>query len=174
MKGVRVPAAILALVVAIVLPLTKTSEGRVHHTYLDPVGIPTLCDGHTGADVHMGDVKTDAQCDDILMADLAKHDDAIGQCVDLATLTPGQHAAFLDTAFNLGAATFCGSGMAKAINAGHPEQACRMLPLYSCVKVKPGTGDSSGVCSNDKRDHHVLGGLLKRRQRAQVICEATS
>lgn len=170
----RVAAAIGAAVLAIVMPLTMSSEGRILKTYRDPVGIATNCDGHTGPDVVVGQVKTNAECDAILMDDLAKHDAAIGQCVDLATLTPGQHAAFLDAAFNLGAATFCGSGMAKAINAGHPEQACRLLPLYSCVKVAPGAGDRDGVCYDAKLSHRVLKGLATRRAREQVICEAKS
>lgn len=170
----RVPAAIAAAVLAIVIPLTTSSEGRVLKTYRDPVGIPTNCDGHTGADVHMGQVKTAAECDDELMGDLAAHDAAIGQCVDLSTLTPAQHAANLDAAFNLGAAAWCDSRMAKLIRAGHPEQACDALPLYSCVKVAPGTGDSAGVCGTSKRDHHVLAGLLKRRTREQSICKAKS
>ena len=62
--------AIAAAVIAIT-PFTMGEEGTVYKAYRDPVGKPTICNGHTKG-VKMGDVATEAQCQAYLREDLTE------------------------------------------------------------------------------------------------------
>lgn len=145
-------AAVGGSVAALVISCVTYFEGTKPQTYRDPVGIPTVCMGHTGPDVAMGQTRTLAECEDILAADLFKHDSDIRRCVDVDKLTDGQHAAFLSFAFNVGAAKFCASTMARLIRQERPELACRELLRW--------------VYAGGKQ----LAGLVKRRQAEFRMC----
>ena len=60
-----------ALVLALAAPVVAYFEGYVPTTYADPIGIPTICYGHTGADVVAGRVASRAECETLLHGDLA-------------------------------------------------------------------------------------------------------
>ena len=47
-------------------------EGTENTAYLDPVGIPTVCTGHTGAEVRAGERLSDERCDALLKEDLGE------------------------------------------------------------------------------------------------------
>src|SRR3546814_3539221 len=55
----RIAAAGLGAALALVVQF----EGKVNRAYLDPVGKPTICYGHTGPEVHLSMVATDEQCE---------------------------------------------------------------------------------------------------------------
>lgn len=47
-------------------------EGRRYVAYRDVVGVLTVCDGHTGADIILGKRYSEAECDALLKSDLQK------------------------------------------------------------------------------------------------------
>jgi lysozyme len=113
--GGRFAAAVLALAI----PLVSAFEGYVPHTYADPVGIPTACYGHTGADVTPGRTYSDAECAALLRGDLGEAYEMVRECIHVP-LTPGQAAALTSAAYNVGPSIVCGSTLGRMANAGKP------------------------------------------------------
>jgi lysozyme len=148
-------AGILAIVAACAAaaPLTMRSEGEVRHGYKDPVGIVTVCDGHTGAGAVLGATYTHAQCQALLQRDLLKAGEGIAPCIKVP-LSTQTRAAFTDFALNVGAGAYCRSSMARLVNAGDVAGACRQLSLWT------------------KAGGRVLPGLVTRRAAERAQCEA--
>lgn len=141
-------AAIIALASAYsIIP----SEGLRQNAYRDPVGIPTICYGHTG-DVKLGDRKTLDECKDILQGDALKHYEGVKACIK-PEMTVGQAAGFTSFAFNVGVAKFCGSTIAKKANAGDMAGACAELSRWVYAGGQ------------------VLPGLVERRKKERALCE---
>lgn len=121
------------------VPLVIFFEGSKQQAYLDPVSIPTICHGHTGQDVKMGQTATMDQCDALMVQDLLKANQAINGCIK-TPLGDNQRAAFASFTFNVGGAKFCASTAAKKLNAGDLVGACNELPkwVYAGGQVLPG------------------------------------
>lgn len=147
----KLAARIGAGAVALVVPLVMYYEGTVQRTYKDPINKLTACVGHTGPELRMGQTFSRQQCADLLDSDLLKHADAI-DCID-RELTPGQTAAFLSFAFNVGESKFCASTLARKANAGDMAGACAELSRWTYAGGKQ------------------LAGLVKRRAAERAICE---
>jgi lysozyme len=107
-----VAAGVLTIAGAVVAPF----EGRSLVAYLDPVGIPTICEGVT-AGVQLGDTATDAECDEALQHELVTHLAGIEACID-GYLTPNQWAAVLSWTYNVGVGAACKSTLVQKINQG--------------------------------------------------------
>lgn len=112
--------AALAVIGAAGWSLTTQSEGLRFKTYRDPVGIPTVCYGHTGPDVRMGQVYTQAQCDTILIADIKTHQPVFlpgnrRNCIGNVPITLNQRDALTDFTINVGTGRFCKSGIARRL-----------------------------------------------------------
>jgi lysozyme len=149
----RLAGALGAACAALAIGCVQHFEGRRHEVYLDPVAIPTVCDGITGRDVRLGDApRTDAQCDDLLVQRLQAIDAAIEPCVH-RPMTPGEHAAFLSFSYNAGPQRFCHSTMVRKFNAGDAAGACAELSKW--IYAGP----------------NVLPGLVKRRAEERRMCE---
>lgn len=151
---------------AALLIFTPAQEGRVLTTYRDIGGVLTYCDGATES-AQWGKVYTHAECNAQLDRDLARHADGIKACLIpvWARLTVGQIIAFVDTAFNIGVAAFCGSSMARLANAGDVVGSCAALfawnGIVKNVRQKDGTVKPVKV---------PIKGLMLRRLRAIEIC----
>ena len=145
------------------IPLVGFYEGLKVRTYLDPIGIPTVCYGHTGKDVKLGQTYTLAQCEDMLAQDLIEANAVVDSCVR-APLTPNQRTAFVSFAFNVGRGSpghkdgFCvlksggPSTMLRLINSGKASEGCKQLPYWN------------------KAGGRELLGLTKRRSAEMAIC----
>lgn len=81
--------------------LVPVYEGLRLKTYLDPIGIPTDCFGHTGKDVVMGATNTLVQCNEKLYADLLTANKVVDSCVTVP-LNGNQRSAFVSFAYNVG------------------------------------------------------------------------
>ena len=147
----RLVAKIGAGAVAMVLPVVLLYEGTVHSTYKDPIGIVTVCTGHTGPELRMGQRYTKEQCETMLYGDLLKHADALN-CIK-TPLADNQKAAFLSFAFNVGSGAFCKSTLARKANAGDLMGACAELSRW--------------VMAGGRE----LPGLVKRRAAERQLCE---
>lgn len=95
-------------------------EGTVNAVYLDPVGIPTSCTGHTGPDTTaamVGQERSAAVCARLLAQDTASAQGAVGRCVK-EPVTQVQYDALVSLTFNIGNSAFCGSTLVRKLNAG--------------------------------------------------------
>ena len=143
-------AAIAALVV-----LIGGFEGVRHSPYRDPVGVLTVCYGHTGADVQQGRKYDEAECVAMLKHDIVKHAEAL-RCVK-TELDLKQQISFVSLAYNIGQTKFCGSSVVKKANAGDMMGACAAMSAWR-------NGCKKGVCT-------PLPGLVNRRAVERAICE---
>lgn len=132
------------------LTLTKSSENCKLAAYLDPVGIPTIGWGHTGPEVHLGLVWTQAQADAQLLADMAKVEANVRSVVTMP-LTQDQFAALCDFTFNVGCAAFDSSTLLKCLNRYDLEGALDEFAKWN---------KAGGV---------VLNGLIKRRDGERAL-----
>jgi lysozyme len=117
----------------------STNEGRVHKAYLDPVAIVTICDGHTGPEVALGQVKTDAQCDELLKQDAHFAEQGVKKYVK-ALITQDQFDALVDFTFNVGVANLASSTLVRKLNAGDCAGAAAEFPRWNRAqgRVLPG------------------------------------
>jgi lysozyme len=107
------------LVLALATPFVMKWEGKKNTTYLDVVGVPTVCYGQTGAMARIGATYSDAECKAALDAELWEYAQELDKCV-LRDVTPYQGAAILELGYNVGTPALCGSTMVRMINAGEP------------------------------------------------------
>ena len=128
-------------------------EGLRTAAYRDPVGIPTLCFGHT-AGVRMGDRRTPEECKALLVDDLLIYNDGVRRCVT-SFMTPSREAALTSFAFNVGTGAFCSSTLVKRLNAGDPGACDELLKWDRATKA--------GV-------KITLPGLTRRRQEERALC----
>lgn len=78
-------------------------EGRRNAAYLDSLGIPTIGVGHTGPEVHLGLVWSDALVDQTLDADIAEKTAQVSASLPwLDDLNEPRQAVLLQMAFQLG------------------------------------------------------------------------
>ncbi len=143
-----VKAAILATSIAI------PAEGLRLNSYLDQVGILTVCYGHTGADVVKGKNYSLAECRQHLNDDMMNALSIVDRCHP--NLPVKVLAAFGDATFNIGPKVACKSTASKYLDAGNLVAACNELPKWNKARV-------GGVLTE-------LAGLTKRREIERKLC----
>jgi lysozyme len=141
--------------VAIAFACAAGFEGLRTISYLDPVGIPTRCFGHTEG-VRLGQRSTEEECKELLVDDLLKYNDGVRSCVRV-TMSPSREAGLTSFAFNVGIGAFCGSTLVKRLNMGDPGACNELLKWTKATKA--------GV-------KITLPGLVRRRQEERRLCLA--
>lgn len=141
--------AAAAAAVGIALPVIKQWEGRELVPYRDIVNVLTWCDGETRGKAKP--VYTHAECDRITEAAAAEFETAIRPCLPEA-LPVKTRAAFISAAYNIGAAAFCRSSMARRAVAGDLLGACDALMMWT------------------KAGGRVVRGLVNRRTAERKLC----
>lgn len=124
-------------------------EGRELIGYLDPVGIPTVCYGHT-ATAKLGQVKTDAECQALLQQDLGAALDAVDK--HLPNIPAATRAALGSFVYNVGTGNFQSSTLLRKAKAGDLAGACNELPRWVYAKGQK------------------LNGLVRRREAERQLC----
>ncbi|WP_256943388.1 lysozyme [Achromobacter xylosoxidans] len=143
------------LVIAGVL-VAHFEPGKVRgKLYIDPVGVLTVCDGHTDPDIDPKRLYTDAVCDAWRDSDLAIADRAVRRLIT-APLNDWQRAAHIDFTYNLGAGNLGQSTMRRKFNAGDYAGGCAEFERW--VKGRQG-----GVLV-------TLPGLVSRREVDKWVC----
>lgn len=153
MKTAKQKAAVAALAAAIAAPC----EGLRQWAYQDPVGILTVCQGHTGADIEKGRKYSIAECDALLTSDMRKAVDLVDRCAPDAP--ESVLVAFSDAAYNMGATIACdtrNSTAARKLRVHSWRDACNELPKWDKARVV-------GVLV-------PLPGLTKRRLLERDVC----
>jgi lysozyme len=110
----RIAAGLLSLSALGALGIVA-HEGMQRVAYVDPVGVVTVCAGHT-ATARLGQVKTEAECAALLQADVKAAEGAIKRLVK-APITQAQFDALTSFVFNVGPTAFAQSTLLKKINA---------------------------------------------------------
>jgi lysozyme len=136
-----------------------TDEGWRLDVYLDSIGKPTVCAGHTGPEVRLGDVWTVDECVAVTIVDLNKH----GQRVINALKNPalGEFVAWATFDGNTGA--FLGSTARRLQNAGKRAEACLQLRRWVYVTV-------NGRKVDCRTAGKLCRGLPPRRERQLERC----
>lgn len=146
----KIPRKTIGAGFAAALSLVAYFEGERLAAYYDPVGIPTVCFGHT-ATAKIGQTKTREECRDLLAEDLYKSWAAVDRHAKVP-LTDGQRAAFSSFVYNVGEGAFASSTLLRKLNAGDYVGACNELPRWVYAK---------GI---------KLPGLVKRREAERQLC----
>lgn len=134
MLGGTVAGGIIALSMNFIEP----HEGRRHTTYVDPVGVPTVCVGHTLAAIP-GKTYSDEECDLLLLADTIPLVIGIGKLAE-RPLSDEQWVACTSLAFNIGLTAFRKSTLLRRINEGDEAGAAAEFERWRLAggKVLPG------------------------------------
>ncbi len=158
MTNVKTKLAGAALVAA--ATIVAFFEGERFPAYKDPVGIWTICYGHTGPEVKPGLVYSKAQCKLLLEKDLQIANETINACYP-ANLTPNERAALVSMAYNMGPGRMGGkdgmctlkSGATPTIrrlfNAGQHKAGCMQIRYWANPPLK---------------------GIIKRRAAEEALC----
>ena len=147
----KVIGALLAGAIALASPLLTLVEGRENRVYLDTGHVPTVCEGHTGSDVQLGDVWSDDMCDAAKRADMVIAAKAVQRHVRVP-LYEYEYAALISFVFNVGEGQFRTSTLLRKLNSEDYTGACNELPRW--------------VYDNGRR----LSGLVKRRVLERALC----
>lgn len=115
MSKARIAAGLL-VVSAAALSAIQLHEGVVQTAYLDPVGIPTICAGHTEG-VFLGQQRTLKECEAMLKEDVSYAGKAVARCTKV-DLTQEQYDALTSFVFNVGGSAYCTSTLVRKLNAG--------------------------------------------------------
>lgn len=129
-----------------------------YNKYLDPYkdigGIPTVCSGHTGKDVVMGQKWTPESCKEVLQKDLVKAGNGILQCVTVP-LNINQYNALTLFAYNVGVPSFCKSNtVLKPLNQGKYEEAAKGMYKWVYVDGKY----SKGLYNRRMKEYKIFHG----------------
>lgn len=110
----RIAAGLLSLSALGALGIVS-HEGMRRVAYVDPVGVVTVCAGHT-ATAKLGQVKTEAECAELLKQDV-KHAEAAVKRLVTVPITQPQFDSLVSFTFNVGETAFSKSTLLKKVNA---------------------------------------------------------
>lgn len=150
----KAAAGISAAAILLATPVIVRWEGEERVGYRDLAGVVTSCSGHTKTAV-LGKRYTAAECSAQLTSDVNEHAARIRACVPAGTPVEAQ-AAFLSLAFNIGTTAFCGSTVARRLNAGDLRGACDAMLMWAKARV-------AGKLV-------TIRGLLNRRESERALC----
>ena len=125
-------------------------EGYQPTAYRDPVGVPTICYGHT-ATARMGQTLSQERCTQLLQADLGHAFSAVDRRAQV-DLPPPTRAALASFVYNVGEGAFARSTLLRKLNAGDLRGACHELSRW--------------VYAGGRK----LNGLVKRRATERELC----
>ena len=143
--GVSLAAGAISIATAVV----SYYEGYKPSAYRDPVGIPTICYGHTKTAV-VGQALGPQECERLLREDLGEALAVVDQ--QLPNAPAMTRAALGSFVYNVGAGAFNGSTLLRKAKAGDWVGACNELPRWVYAKGRQ------------------LPGLVNRRAAERAVC----
>ncbi len=150
----KVMTACAGGVIAGALVLIPAYEGVRYEPYKDVAGVLTVCYGHTGSDIQLGKLYSDAECNALLHDDLTKVRRAVDPMIKVP-IDDNTRVAIYSFVYNVGPGAFSRSTMLRKLNAG----------------------DIAGACDEMKRWTYAGGkqwqGLINRRETERAICHGT-
>lgn len=113
-QRVAVAAGALVISAAGVTGIIK-HEGMVRTAYVDPVGVVTVCAGHTRT-AKLGQKLSAEQCERLLREDLSYAENAVRRLVRVP-VTQNQYDALISWTFNFGEGKLATSTLLRKVNA---------------------------------------------------------
>ena len=99
-------------------------EGNENATYVDIVGVNTVCGGITDPSIAIpGKTYSDSECRAMNAKEIEEHGERALACVNVA-LSQGEYEAYASLAYNIGTGGFCKSTLVRKLNAGDRPGAC--------------------------------------------------
>lgn len=131
-RAVAALAGATGVVALAIGSLIKPWEGRELKAYRDIVGVWTICDGETKG-VRPGMVKTDAECDAMLLARVENDFyRPLTKCIGRFAEAPiSWQASMLSLSYNIGTGAACGSTAARLARAGDYAGSCRAMTRFN-------------------------------------------
>jgi lysozyme len=117
--------------------------------------VPTIGWGHTGPEVRVGMVWTQAQADEALVKDIERVERAVEGCITVP-LTQQEFDACVSLAYNIGTGAFKASTLARMLNDSNYDGAAEQFLRWN------------------KQAGQVLAGLTRRREEERELFEATA
>ena len=130
---VRAFAAVLALSASGLL-FIKSNESTENTPYLDSVGIPTVCTGHTGR-VDMSRYYTDKECNELLAKDTHWAVDTVRKAIRVP-LYQSQFDTLVDFCFQYGARACRTSTLVALVNRGEDRLAAEQFARWKFAQGK--------------------------------------
>lgn len=124
-----------------------------------PGDVPTLGFGSTEG-VKPGDTITPPKALARALQDVSKYETALKRCVTVP-LHQHEYDAYVDLAYNVGPAAFCGSTLVKRLNAGDYAGACAEILRWRYYQ---------GCDCAAPENKRLCGGLWARRQQENRKC----
>ena len=111
-------------------------EGLKLYAYRDVVGIWTACYGETKG-IKPGMKFSKADCDNMLIDSLVEHEEGMRRCLNQPDALPIKtYVAGVSLTYNIGIGGFCGSTVARKLNAGDISGACDAFLMWDKAKGK--------------------------------------
>lgn len=139
----------VAAAIALIAPFITQHEGRLHKVYHDLGGVLTVCDGHTGKDIRINHVYTDAECVRLRAEDMQKAADSVLKVTPSLENKIYTLAATISFVYNLGIGTYQRSSVARDFNAGNYKQGCADMLKYTYIGKQYNQG-----LANRRRDEY--------------------
>jgi len=149
-------AGLMALALGIATPQIEQHEGTRLRAYRDIAGVLTVCTGHTGPDVVVGQVKTQAECTALTMQDAEKAASGILKYSPHLIYHPMQLAAAISFTYNVGEAAYARSTVAKLFNAGDFSGGCSAMLKWTYA----GGQYSQGLDNRRHKEYNVCTSTL--------------
>jgi len=156
-KQVGVAAAVAAAL-SLATPFIAGWEGKRNVAYLDVARIPTICYGSIRG-VKMGDRKTDAECTALLSDEIREHMDGVLRCTPRLATRPQELAAATSLTFNIGAAGYCRSTVARRFNAGDYAGGCNAFLMWDKARVGGKLQTVTGLTNRRKAERKQCLGI---------------
>lgn len=131
-------------------------EGLKLYAYRDVVGIWTACYGETKG-IKPGMKFSKADCNNMLIDSLVEHEEGMRKCLRQPDALPIKtYVAGVSLTYNIGVGGFCGSTVARKLNAGDIPGACNAFLAWD-----KGTKNGKKV---------TIPGLTNRRVAEKSLC----
>lgn len=158
MTGVRMAIGALALSAAGLVGIVLT-EGYTDTAVIPvPGDVATIGFGTTDG-VRLGDRTTPPAALARALTDVQRFEGALRQCVKVP-LSQAEYDVYVDHAYNVGSAAFCGSTIVSRLNAGDYRGACDAILMWKFFRGQNCSAPGNKVCW----------GLWERRLKAHAKC----
>lgn len=140
-KSKSLAAVVGVSAAALLLVIVPRHEGEVLTTYVDPVGVATVCYGDTDPAMAIpGATYSRAECLQSLERQLIAHAKPVLDAVPEVVASPEMTAAFVSLAYNIGASAFKKSTVVRRFKIGDYDGACAAIEMwrYAGGKEMPG------------------------------------
>lgn len=154
--GAGAGAGLMAIVLSIANPQLDGLEGVRSRAYKDIGGVLTICRGHTGPDVVVGQVLNVEQCNKLDTKDLETAASAVLKYSPHLLWHPMQLAASISFTYNVGQDAYAKSSVRSNFDTGNFQAGCSAMLKYVLVNGQY----SQGVNNRRHKEYDVCTSTL--------------